>query len=302
MNNLNNQTKSLLAATAFLLLIYFLFNRQKTSMDKEQSSEAETEMMAQESNNLIPENMEEESYSEVESQASQASEASQSSMPSMTNGNSNGLVSVDSQNSEYSNIKIPTEDMVKYFPQRDYAPPTKKEWERKNMLGQKFNSRNKAKAGYKKSSYRGALRGNLGPSEWDDYFGRNNNVFSNSQTGENDKFLPVDETNGGFAVFKSKGKSTCGSNQNCEPEDLFDVDKYLPQEVNDDWFEVQPEPISVKNRHLINITKPIGVNTIGTSLKNASHDIRGTPVNPKFVVSPFLNSSIEPDVNLKGMY
>jgi len=147
----------------------------------------------------------------------------------------------------------------------------------------------------------GGIRGSLEPSNWNKYFDHNNNVIGASQTGENDKFLPVDESNGNLAIFKSKGRSTCGSNQNCEPEDLFDVDKYLPQEVNDDWFEVQPEPISVKNRHLINITKPIGVNTIGTSLKNASYDIRGTPANPKFVVSPWLQSSIESDVNLKPL-
>lgn len=172
-----------------------------------------------------------------------------------------------------------------------------------SWLKQKFNSRNKARGNsYKQSSYSGATRGNLGPSEWDDYFDHNNNVIANSQSGENDKFLPIDETNGGFAVFKSEGRTTCGSNQNCEPEDLFDVDKYLPQEVNDDWFEVQPEPISVKNRHLINITKPIGINTIGSSLRNASWDIRGSVAVPKHVVSPFLQSSIEPDVNIKPMF
>jgi hypothetical protein len=183
-----------------------------------------------------------------------------------------------------------------YLPQKDYSPP-ESDW-----LKQKFNSRNKASGEYKRSSYSAGKRGDLGPSEWDDYFDHNNNVIGNSQSGDNDKFLPVDESNGKFAVFKNKaGRPTCGSNQNCDPEDLFDVDKYLPQEVNDDWFEVQPEPISVKNRHLINITKPIGINTIGTSLKNASWDIRGTPACPKMVVSPFLNSSIEPDTNLKPL-
>ena len=49
---------------------------------------------------------------------------------------------------------------------------------------------------------------------------------------------------------------------------IFDVERYLPREVDDDWFDVQPEKISVKNRHLINITKPIGINTMGTKLKN----------------------------------
>jgi len=191
---------------------------------------------------------------------------------------------------------ITKDDIVNGIPQRDYAPP-EDQW-----LQKKFNSRNKAKNGeFKRSSYSGARRGNLGPSNWDDYFDENNNVIANAQTGDNDKFLPVDESGGGLAVFKSKGRATCGSNQNCDPEDLFDVDKYLPQEVNDDWFEVQPEPISVKNRHLINITKPIGINTIGTSLKNSSHDIRAEPAAPRFAVSPWGNSSIEPDTNIKPL-
>lgn len=187
------------------------------------------------------------------------------------------------------------EKAVKYFPQNDYAPP-ESDW-----LKQKFNGRNKALGDYKKSSYDTGKRGALGPADWSTYFDHNNNVIGNCQTGENDNFIPVDESNDKFAVFKSKGKNTCGSNQNCEPEDLFDVDKYLPQEVNDDWFEVQPEPISVKNRHLINVTKPIGINTIGTSLKNASWDIRGTPSCPKQVISPWLQSSIEADINLKPL-
>ena len=52
-------------------------------------------------------------------------------------------------------------------------------------------------------------------------------------------------------------------------EDMFDINQYLPQGVNDDWFEPAPEPITVRNRHLINISRPIGTNTIGTSLRNA---------------------------------
>lgn len=190
---------------------------------------------------------------------------------------------------------VPRDDMIQYFPQKDYAAP-ESDW-----LRGKFDGRNRAKRGFKRVSYSAGLRGDLGPSEWENYFDHNNNVVGNSQTGDNDKFLPIDESNGGLAVFKSQGRATCGSNQNCDPEDLFDVDKYLPQEVNDDWFEVQPEPISVKNRHLINITKPIGVNTIGSSLKNASWDIRAEPAAPKMVVSPWLQSSIEPNVNIKPL-
>jgi hypothetical protein len=290
MNLTNDQTTKMITVAAVLLLIYFLYNSNQTQVNNDVSIEGEPEMMLADENNLIPENMEEESIPESVSDSESEDNQDQDQDQDQDQESDS-----DADSREYKNAPIPKEDMVKYFPQRDYAPP-ESDW-----LKQKFNSRNKAKRGFKKSSYSGAVRGDLGPSDWDSFFDHNNNVFSNSQTGENDKFLPVDETNGGFAVFKSKGRATCGSNQNCEPEDLFDVDKYLPQEVNDDWFEVQPEPISVKNRHLINITKPIGINTIGTSLRNASHDIRGAPSNPKTVISPFLNSSIEPDVNLKPL-
>lgn len=288
---LNSQTKTLFAVAAVLAVIFFLYNRNGTSVQNGDEVDVPSET------SLLPENIEAEDELEGfeaedmsnDSNSTADSEASESEASAPGgNGPANG-------NGKYNNIPIPREDMVKYFPQRDYAPP-ESDW-----LQQKFNSRNKSKRGFKRSSYSGGMRGDLGPSDWEAYFDHNNNVVGNSQTGENDNFMPIDESSGGLAVFKSNGRATCGSNQNCEPEDLFDVDKYLPQEVNDDWFEVQPEPISVKNRHLINITKPIGINTIGTSLKNASWDIRGTPAGPKFAVSPWLNSSIEVDTNLKPL-
>lgn len=191
------------------------------------------------------------------------------------------------------NLAIIKED--EYLLPNDYSPP-ESDW----MIG-KFNHRNRAHGSFKPSSYSAGRRGALSSSEWQDYFEDNNNVIGNSLMGSNDKFLPVDESYNGYAAYQSGDRVKCGSNQDCDPQDLFDINKYLPQEVNDDWFEVQPEPISVKNRHLINITKPIGIDTIGSSNRNQSYDIRGAPQNPKFVVSPFLNSSIEPDNHLKPL-
>lgn len=157
----------------------------------------------------------------------------------------------------------------------------------------KMYGKNSATCGYKKANYADGDRQNKG--EWMNYFSEP--IIGVSATGPNDGFMPMDETNGSLAVFKGTDeKKVCGSNQECSPEDLFDIDKYLPQEVNDDWFEVAPEAVSVKNRHLINIVKPIGVNTLVESNKNASYDIRGTPSCPKFVVSPWNQSSIEADI------
>ena len=204
---------------------------------------------------------------------------------------------VDTAVEHMTNVtNAPKEQVVNFPPQADYSPPEEE------VINRKFASKNRATPGtYKRSSYNEGKRGNLGPSDWQSFYDHNNNIIGASQTGDNDRFLPNDEAGSGFAVFRTKGQETCGSNQDCSPEDLYDVQKYLPQEVNDDWFDLVPEAISVKNRHLINITKPIGVDTIGSSKKNASYDLRGAPSCPKFVVSPFLNSSIEPDNNLKPL-
>ena len=79
---------------------------------------------------------------------------------------------------------------------------------------------------------------------------------------------------------------------------------YLPKEINDQWFDTDfsQAKINVNDDQLIVTDKYIiGVNTVGQSLKNASYDIRGTVANPKFTISPWNNSTYEPDYNLKSL-
>ena len=129
----------------------------------------------------------------------------------------------------------------------------------------------------KQVSYKDGKRG--GPSDLDRFF-INGNV---ENAAENDEFSPADYVSDKLAAYTAKKTD----------EGLLPVEEK-------DWFE-DVTPTKIKNRHLINIYRPVGVNTISTSLKNPSLDIRGAPANPKTVVSPFLNSSIEPDHNIKGL-
>lgn len=79
---------------------------------------------------------------------------------------------------------------------------------------------------------------------------------------------------------------------------------YLPKETNPTWFDTDfsQAQINITDDQLINTNKyVIGVNTVGQSLKNASYDIRGTVANPKFTISPWNNSTYEPDYNLKPL-
>ena len=85
-------------------------------------------------------------------------------------------------------------------------------------------------------------------------------------------------------------------------KDQFDVDKMLPQEIEDDWFDLPLQNTKkIKGTHMIHPKVHMGINTVGSSLKNGTHDMRGDIPNPKIKnFSPFLNSTIEPDDNIKG--
>jgi len=147
----------------------------------------------------------------------------------------------------------------------------------------------------KKFSYSSNKRGNTDLGEWNAYFTQNNEPISVNYVMNNNKFVPSESSPTNMATYNGANKKMT------DPSEVFKSDELLPQEMVKDWFEVMPDQIKVKNRHLINVTKPIGVNTIGSSLKNPSYDIRGTPPCPKFVVSPWMQSSIEPDINIKGL-
>lgn len=83
----------------------------------------------------------------------------------------------------------------------------------------------------------------------------------------------------------------------------YNVKDYLPKEINKEWFDTDfSNARNVNDDNLINPDRfIIGINTIGQSLKSPSWDIRGTIANPKYTVSPWGNSTYEPDYNLKSL-
>ena len=84
----------------------------------------------------------------------------------------------------------------------------------------------------------------------------------------------------------------------------YNAKDFLPKEINDQWFDTDFSQAknNISDDKLINTERyVIGINTVGQSLKNASYDIRGTIANPKFSVSPWNNSTYEPDYNIKPL-
>lgn len=149
---------------------------------------------------------------------------------------------------------------------------------------------------YAVSNYKDGRRGNSNNQDFDNFMSASNDLLENTNEGVEN--FSVDKNN--YLVHDGEEPNR----QNEKLSDIFNSDSLLPNQNdgNDQWFDLPPEPISVKNKHLIMISQPgIGTNTVGTSRKNAGHDIRGTPPCPKFVVAPWMQSSIEPDTNIKSL-
>ena len=63
--------------------------------------------------------------------------------------------------------------------------------------------------------------------------------------------------------------------------------------LNNDGFDLAPK--NLQNVNFLNATDKIGVDTISSSLRNANYQIRAEPPNPKKIVSPWMNNTIDPD-------
>lgn len=81
----------------------------------------------------------------------------------------------------------------------------------------------------------------------------------------------------------------------CFPKDRLTVDDLLPKDAaNSKWAQVNPAGQGdVKDQNFLSAGYMIGINTVGSSLKNANLQLRSEPVIPKVSVGPFLNSTYE---------
>jgi len=78
-------------------------------------------------------------------------------------------------------------------------------------------------------------------------------------------------------------------------------DDLLPKK-SENWFETPSVGTRIDDANLLaDAIFKTGVDTIGSTRKNPSYDMRGNIANPKFPVSPWNNSSYEPDNNLRGL-
>ena len=81
----------------------------------------------------------------------------------------------------------------------------------------------------------------------------------------------------------------CSGQANINPADL------LPKDNNSSWNMKPMGSGDFLGVNLLNAGYLIGVDTIGSSLRNANLQVRSEPPNPQLQDSPWMNTTIEPD-------
>ena len=90
---------------------------------------------------------------------------------------------------------------------------------------------------------------------------------------------------------------SCNLKEQLSPEEL------LPQDTGANaWSLSQPQGSgSLKDKNFLQAGHNIGINTVGQTLRNANMQLRSDPPNPQVAVSPWQQSTINPDTNRKPM-
>lgn len=76
-----------------------------------------------------------------------------------------------------------------------------------------------------------------------------------------------------------------------------DPSELLPLDKNSQWAQLNPSGSNdFKNVNLLKAGYHAGIDTVGSSLRNANLQVRSEPPNPTSKVSPWMNTTIEPDL------
>jgi hypothetical protein len=102
-------------------------------------------------------------------------------------------------------------------------------------------------------------------------------------------------------VGYDSGDEFATTSSNCYAKDQLTPAELLPKDQNSTWAQQNPMTGSLKGKQFLSSGALIGINTVGGSLRNASHQLRSEPPNPQQAVSIWLQSTIEPDINRRPL-
>ncbi len=90
--------------------------------------------------------------------------------------------------------------------------------------------------------------------------------------------------------------------KDCFPKDQLSPGELLPKDANSAWAQSNPSGQGdVGSQNFLNAGYHVGINTVGQTMRNPNLQLRSEPANPQVKVSPWLQSTIEPDSNRRPL-
>jgi hypothetical protein len=90
--------------------------------------------------------------------------------------------------------------------------------------------------------------------------------------------------------------------KDCYPREQLNPTELLPQDVNSAWAAVNPHGAGdIQGKNFLSAGSLVGVNTVGQSLRNANYQLRSEPPNPQVQVGPWMQTTIEPDLQRRPL-
>jgi hypothetical protein len=106
-------------------------------------------------------------------------------------------------------------------------------------------------------------------------------------------------------VENPKNSYSLNDNQfpnDCFPKDQLNPAELLPADANSLWAQVNPNGQGeLGDQNFLDAGFHTGINTVGSSMRNANRQLRSEPPNPQIAVSPWLQSTIQPDLMRRGL-
>lgn len=100
-----------------------------------------------------------------------------------------------------------------------------------------------------------------------------------------------------YASASDISNSSNGLPSSCSRQPVSNPKDLLPNDSHNEFSRLNPKGShDVSNVNLLSSGYHAGINTVGGSLRNANLQLRSEPPNPTKGVSPWMNSTIEPDL------
>lgn len=111
---------------------------------------------------------------------------------------------------------------------------------------------------------------------------------------------PLGQNEGPKGLSSVEGSQLNSLPAECYPKDVLNAQDLLPRDANSTYAQVAPSGQGcLQDKNFLTAGFHVGVNTVGQTLRNANRQLRSDPPNPQVKVSPWMQTTIEPDSNRK---